>query len=186
VNLREWALSQGIHPQTAYRSYRQGKLPVPAQNDASWFPWRASPWVEGGAMTTQSRERDGQRARERPVVAERHRRRERARRAPGRPTCRRDRERGRSDLPGGTPARLRGGVAPEWVERPTSTRVDPGVTSSETARIRDRERTGSSAERTRSRCQASAFFAAAESTGNVPRPVQSTGGSAEPICRTLH
>jgi len=31
VNLREWALSQGIHPQTAYRSYRQGKLPVPAQ-----------------------------------------------------------------------------------------------------------------------------------------------------------
>jgi len=140
VNLREWALSQGIHPQTAYRSYRQGKLPVPAQNDASWFPRRASPWVEGGAMTTHPRERDGQRARERPVVAERHRRRERARRAPRRPTCRRDRERGRSDLPGGTPARLRGGVAPEWVERPTSTRVDPGVTSSETARIRDRER----------------------------------------------
>jgi len=31
VNLREWALSQGIHPQTAYRWYRQGKLPVPAQ-----------------------------------------------------------------------------------------------------------------------------------------------------------
>jgi len=31
VNLREWALSEGIHPQTAYRSYRQGKLPVPAQ-----------------------------------------------------------------------------------------------------------------------------------------------------------
>jgi predicted site-specific integrase-resolvase len=31
VNLREWALSQGIHPQTAYRWYRQGKLPVPAR-----------------------------------------------------------------------------------------------------------------------------------------------------------
>jgi len=31
VNLREWALSQGIHPQTAYRWYRQGKLPVPAK-----------------------------------------------------------------------------------------------------------------------------------------------------------
>jgi len=31
VNLREWALSQGIHPQTAYRWHRQGKLPVPAQ-----------------------------------------------------------------------------------------------------------------------------------------------------------
>jgi len=31
VNLREWALSQGIHPRTAYRWHRQGKLPVPAQ-----------------------------------------------------------------------------------------------------------------------------------------------------------
>jgi len=63
--------------------------------DAYWFPRRASPWVEGGAMTTHPRERDGQRARKRPVLAERHRRRERARRAPRRPTCRRDRERGR-------------------------------------------------------------------------------------------
>jgi len=80
--------------------------------DAYWFPWRASPWVEGGAMTTQPRKRDEQRARERPVVAERHRRRERARRAPRAPTCRRDRDGGRSDLPGGTPARLRGGVGP--------------------------------------------------------------------------
>jgi len=33
------------------------------EHDAYWFPWRASPWVEGGAMTTQSRERDEQRAR---------------------------------------------------------------------------------------------------------------------------
>jgi predicted site-specific integrase-resolvase len=31
VNLREWALSQGIHPQTAYRWHRQGELPVPAR-----------------------------------------------------------------------------------------------------------------------------------------------------------
>jgi predicted site-specific integrase-resolvase len=31
VNLREWALSQGIHPQTAYRWHRQGKLPVSAR-----------------------------------------------------------------------------------------------------------------------------------------------------------
>jgi len=93
------------------------------------------------------------------------------------------------EITGGTPARLQGGsefrVAPEWVERRTSTKLDPGVTSSETARIRDRVRTGSSAERTRSRCHASAFFAAAESTGNVPRPVQSTGSSTEPICGTL-
>jgi predicted site-specific integrase-resolvase len=29
MNLREWALSQGIHPQTAYRWYGTGKMPVP-------------------------------------------------------------------------------------------------------------------------------------------------------------
>jgi putative resolvase len=31
VNLKEWALAQGIHPQTAYRWFRAGTLPVPAQ-----------------------------------------------------------------------------------------------------------------------------------------------------------
>ncbi len=31
MTLREWALSQGIHPQTAYRWYRAGKLPVSAR-----------------------------------------------------------------------------------------------------------------------------------------------------------
>jgi predicted site-specific integrase-resolvase len=31
MNLREWAQAQGIHPQTAYRWFRQGKLPVPAR-----------------------------------------------------------------------------------------------------------------------------------------------------------
>ncbi|MHB8191061.1 MAG: IS607 family transposase, partial [Ferrimicrobium sp.] len=31
MNLREWALSQGIHPQTAYKWYRAGTLPVPAR-----------------------------------------------------------------------------------------------------------------------------------------------------------
>jgi predicted site-specific integrase-resolvase len=30
MNLREWALAQGIHPQTAYRWYKTGKMPVPA------------------------------------------------------------------------------------------------------------------------------------------------------------
>ena len=30
MNLREWALAQGLHPQTAYRWFREGKLPVPA------------------------------------------------------------------------------------------------------------------------------------------------------------
>jgi putative resolvase len=31
VNLTEWAHAQGIHVQTAYRWYREGKLPVPAR-----------------------------------------------------------------------------------------------------------------------------------------------------------
>ena len=31
MNLSEWAHVQGIHVQTAYRWYREGKLPVPAQ-----------------------------------------------------------------------------------------------------------------------------------------------------------
>jgi len=30
VNLTEWARSQGVHPQTAYRWFREGSLPVPA------------------------------------------------------------------------------------------------------------------------------------------------------------
>ena len=31
MNLRDWVLSQGIHPQTAYKWYRAGTLPVPAR-----------------------------------------------------------------------------------------------------------------------------------------------------------
>lgn len=31
VNLTEWAKTQGVHPQTAYRWFREGVLPVPAQ-----------------------------------------------------------------------------------------------------------------------------------------------------------
>jgi predicted site-specific integrase-resolvase len=30
VNLKEWARQQGVHPVTAYRWFREGKLPVPA------------------------------------------------------------------------------------------------------------------------------------------------------------
>jgi putative resolvase len=30
MNLKEWALAQGVHPQTAYKWFREGKLPVPA------------------------------------------------------------------------------------------------------------------------------------------------------------
>ena len=31
MNLSEWAEAQHIHPQTAYRWFRDGRLPVPAQ-----------------------------------------------------------------------------------------------------------------------------------------------------------
>ncbi|WP_320775911.1 IS607 family transposase [Streptomyces sp. CRN 30] len=31
MNLTEWAKSQGVHPHTAYRWFREGTLPVPAQ-----------------------------------------------------------------------------------------------------------------------------------------------------------
>ncbi|MGW1324284.1 hypothetical protein ACWD64_17320 [Streptomyces antibioticus] len=31
MNLTEWAKTQGVHPQTAYRWFRDGTLPVPAQ-----------------------------------------------------------------------------------------------------------------------------------------------------------
>ncbi|MGH9062460.1 MAG: IS607 family transposase, partial [Acidimicrobiales bacterium] len=30
MNLTEWARRQGVHPQTAYRWFREGTLPVPA------------------------------------------------------------------------------------------------------------------------------------------------------------
>ena len=30
MNLTEWARQQGVHPQTAYRWFREGTLPVPA------------------------------------------------------------------------------------------------------------------------------------------------------------
>lgn len=35
VNLTEWAKTQGVHPQTAYRWFREGTLPVPAQRVGS-------------------------------------------------------------------------------------------------------------------------------------------------------
>ncbi len=31
MNLKEWAKAQGVHPQTAYRWFREGNLPVPAE-----------------------------------------------------------------------------------------------------------------------------------------------------------
>lgn len=31
MNLREWAIANGVHPHTAYRWFREGTLPVPAE-----------------------------------------------------------------------------------------------------------------------------------------------------------
>ncbi|MFF1395368.1 hypothetical protein ACFVZD_16355 [Streptomyces sp. NPDC058287] len=31
MNLKEWAVANGVHPHTAYRWFREGALPVPAQ-----------------------------------------------------------------------------------------------------------------------------------------------------------
>ena len=31
MRLKDWAVSQGIHPQTAYKWFRDGTLPVPAR-----------------------------------------------------------------------------------------------------------------------------------------------------------
>lgn len=31
MNLKEWALAQGIHPQTAYKMFHEGTLPIPAK-----------------------------------------------------------------------------------------------------------------------------------------------------------
>jgi predicted site-specific integrase-resolvase len=38
VNLREWALANGVHPVTAYRWFREGKLPVPATRVGGLIP----------------------------------------------------------------------------------------------------------------------------------------------------
>ncbi len=48
MNLKEWARLQGIHPVTAYRWFRDGKLPVPARSESSptgapsACPWSAN------------------------------------------------------------------------------------------------------------------------------------------------
>jgi putative resolvase len=31
MNLKEWAVANGVHPHTAYRWFREGTLPVPAE-----------------------------------------------------------------------------------------------------------------------------------------------------------
>jgi hypothetical protein len=55
VNLKEWARLQGIHPQTAYRWFREGTLPVPAVAlflacDQSRFVTGTELFVDGGTV----------------------------------------------------------------------------------------------------------------------------------------
>jgi putative resolvase len=49
VNLTEWARSQGVHPQTAYRWFREGSLPVPAVR-VNQRTVLVNPDVAGGAV----------------------------------------------------------------------------------------------------------------------------------------
>jgi putative resolvase len=53
VNLKEWARAQGIHPQTAYRWFQAGTLPVPARRVGRMIlvnvEASAAPHAAGGA-----------------------------------------------------------------------------------------------------------------------------------------
>ena len=47
VKLAEWARSYGVHPQTAYRWFREAKLPAPAERLGIWnvncsLSWRCA------------------------------------------------------------------------------------------------------------------------------------------------
>jgi putative resolvase len=50
VKLAEWARSNGVHPQTAYRWFREGKMPVPARRLES-----GTIWVETSRPETSGR-----------------------------------------------------------------------------------------------------------------------------------
>jgi putative resolvase len=43
VKLAEWARASGVHPQTAYRWFREGKMPVPARRLESGTIWVDAP-----------------------------------------------------------------------------------------------------------------------------------------------
>ena len=50
VKLAEWARVNGVHPQTAYRWFRQDRMPVPARRLASGTIWVDAPAGESGRV----------------------------------------------------------------------------------------------------------------------------------------
>lgn len=56
VKLAEWARMSGIHPQTAYRWFRQDRMPVPARRLASGTIWvDTAPAGESGRVVVYAR-----------------------------------------------------------------------------------------------------------------------------------
>jgi predicted site-specific integrase-resolvase len=52
MNLREWALLQGIHPHTTYKWFREGTLPVPARKMGKLILVEVPPAVAAPELTT--------------------------------------------------------------------------------------------------------------------------------------
>jgi putative resolvase len=56
VKLAEWARANGVHPQTAYRWFREGRMPVPARRLESGTIWvDAAPAGESGRVVVYAR-----------------------------------------------------------------------------------------------------------------------------------
>jgi putative resolvase len=56
VKLAEWARANGVHPQTAYRWFREGKMPVPARRLESGTIWvDAAPADAAGRVVVYAR-----------------------------------------------------------------------------------------------------------------------------------
>ncbi len=56
MKLAEWARKQGVHPQTAYRWFREGRMPVPARRLASGTIWvEVAPAAAGGRVVVYAR-----------------------------------------------------------------------------------------------------------------------------------
>ncbi|MBS4728243.1 IS607 family transposase [Mycobacterium sp. SM1] len=51
MKLAEWARSSGVHPQTAYRWFREGKMPVAARRLESGMIWVEAPAAEEAGRT---------------------------------------------------------------------------------------------------------------------------------------